>query len=144
MSLLDIVIGPITSILERFIPDKGKREEMAHEIAMTIENNVHAQTMAQMEINKVEAAHASIFVAGARPFILWVCGLSLAWQYLIRPIMEWAAFLAGVNLTGAPQLDIGELTMILLSLLGLGGMRSYEKKNGVARSMLGKKALTGD
>lgn len=139
-SLVGMLIGPIQSILERVIPDKGKREEMAHEIATMLENNVHAQTMAQMEINKAEAAHTSVFVAGWRPFIGWVCGWALAWNFIVYPITQWIAFLYAVDLKGMPELDTGELMTVLLGMLGLGTMRAYEKKNGVARSMLGKQS----
>lgn len=138
MSLLNILIGPITGLLERVIPDKGRREEMAHEIASMVESNIHAQSMAQMEVNKAEAAHASIFVAGWRPFIGWVCGFALGWNFIAYPITQWIAFLYGKDLTGMPELDAVELTTVLFGMLGLGAMRMEEKKKGVARSMMGK------
>lgn len=138
MNLLNILIGPITNLLERVIPDKGKREEMAHEIAVMVESNIHAQSMAQLEVNKVEAAHSSIFVAGWRPFVGWVCGFALAWNFIAYPISQWVAFLYGVKLEGMPELNAVELTTVLFGMLGLGAMRMQEKRDGVARSMIGK------
>jgi hypothetical protein len=90
----------------------------------------------QLEINKVEAKHSSIFVAGARPAILWICGAGLAWNFVIKPILMWLSFLYGLELEGAPDLDTGELTTILLGMLGLGGLRTYEKSIGVARNAI--------
>ena len=78
-----------------------------------------------MDINKVEAANPTLFVSGARPFIMWICGTGLGYQFLIYPVL--VAFLPGVQ-----QADMGTLITLLLGMLGLGGLRSYEKINGVA------------
>ena len=72
-------------------------------------------------------------MAGWRPAIGWICGSALAWNYIVQPIVEWLAVLNGVDLAGTPKLDTGELTTILLGMLGLGGLRTYEKRLGVAR-----------
>lgn len=132
--LVEILVGPIAGLLDKIIPDKDAREKMAHDIAVLAETQAHAQIMAQMEVNKQEAAHASIFVAGARPAIMWICGAGIAWNFVLRPIGMWVAFLWGADLTDAPELDVGELTTILLGMLGLGGLRTYEKQHGVARN----------
>ena len=87
----------------------------------------------QLEINKKEAEHSSLFVAGWRPGIGWICGFALGWNYIIQPIGSWVAFISGADLEGMPKLDTGELTTILLGMLGLGGLRTYEKRIGVAR-----------
>jgi hypothetical protein len=90
----------------------------------------------QLEINKMEAQHGSIFVAGWRPAIGWICGSALGWNFIVQPIITWAAFISGVDMADAPRLDTGELTTILLGMLGLGGLRTYEKRLGVARPSL--------
>ena len=138
MGLLDILIGPITSILERVIPDKNAREKAAHEIATMVEKQAHEQIMAQVEVNKAEAQHASIFVAGWRPAIGWICGVALAWNFVIQPLLLWLAwvFPDGVDIATAPKLDSGELMTVLLGMLGLGGLRTYEKRVGVARKTI--------
>jgi hypothetical protein len=137
--LLNILIGPFTELLKEIIPDKDQRERLAHELAVLAATQAHEAQQAQVEVNKQEAAHQSIFVAGWRPFVGWVCGAALAWNFVLYPVTQWVAFLYEVDLKGMPQLEAAELMTVLLGMLGLGGMRTYEKKIGVARSSLGKK-----
>ena len=91
----------------------------------------------QLAINQKEAEHGSIFVAGWRPAIGWICGSALGWNYIVQPILTWVAFLSGVDMADVPRLDTAELTTILLGMLGLGGLRTYEKRLGVARTGTG-------
>ena len=126
MGAIDLLIGPIAGLLEKVIPDINERARLAAEIATLAERNAHAEAIAQAEINKVEAAHKSLFVAGWRPGAGWVCVAALAHNYLILPYV----LAIGVDV---PQLEIGELMPVLLGMLGLGTLRSYEKANGVAR-----------
>lgn len=90
-----------------------------------------AAMQAQADTNKVEAANANIFVAGWRPFIGWVCGTGLLVQFLVGPLATWISGLAGKAIQ-FPQLDLGTLLTLLLGMLGLGAMRSYDKINGVS------------
>ena len=80
----------------------------------------------QSEINKLEAQHRSMFVAGARPFILWVCGFALAWNFVLHPFVNYFAVQMGYP-SVPPLLDMSELYPIIMALLGLGGDRTYEK-----------------
>lgn len=84
------------------------------------------QLAGQLEVNKVEAAHSSLFVAGWRPFIGWVCGAALAYQFVIRPIVTWAVPSMGYTIAEMPGLD-DNLWELLTGMLGLGGLRTYEK-----------------
>lgn len=139
LQLVGLLVPAISKILDKIIPDKDKANELAHEIATAVERQAHEQIMAQIEVNKAQAQHGSIFVAGARPFIMWVCGLSMAWTYLLYPFALWITWLFPEYqdvIQSAPKLDDGAMMTVLLGLLGLGGMRSYEKKNGVARNSL--------
>ena len=119
--------------LDKFFPDadtelKGKLEAAASEI-----NNAYQLKLSQLEINKVEAASSSLFVAGWRPAIGWVCGVSLLYAALVEPV---ARFIATVlfTYTGLFPVINTELTLqILLGLLGLAGMRSFEKSKGVTK-----------
>jgi hypothetical protein len=119
--------------LDKFFPDadlelKGKLEAAASEI-----NNSYQLQLSQLEINKVEAGSTSIFVSGWRPAIGWVCGVSLLYAALVEPI---ARFIATVlfTYTGLFPIINTELTLqILLGLLGLAGMRSFEKSKGVTK-----------
>jgi len=90
----------------------------------------------QMEVNKQEAQHSSIFVAGWRTFVGWTCGVALAYSFILLPLMQFIAVIAEVDISKAPVLAMGELMTVLLGILGLGGMRSYEKRNGVAQQRL--------
>jgi hypothetical protein len=119
--------------LDKFFPDadlelKAKLEAAAAEI-----NNSYQLQLSQLEINKVEAGSTSIFVSGWRPAIGWVCGVSLLYAALVEPI---ARFIATVlfTYTGLFPIINTELTLqILLGLLGLAGMRSFEKSKGVTK-----------
>ena len=87
--------------------------------------------LGQMDINKIEAANKSLFVSGWRPFVGWVCGFGIAWNFIFQPLISWIAFLFDVDLKGAPQLDISDLMTLLLGMLGLAAQRTYEKKHKV-------------
>jgi len=83
--------------------------------------------LAQVELNKVEAGHRSLFVAGWRPFIGWVCGVGLAFMFLINPILQWASAKPG------PELPEDIILELVLALLGLGALRTFEKMKGKAK-----------
>jgi hypothetical protein len=89
-----------------------------------------AQMQAQTDTNKAEAGNGSVFVAGWRPFIGWVCGGAFAWTFVLGPMVSYAAKLAGITVQ-LPVLDLSELTPVLLGMLGLGAMRTVEKVNGI-------------
>lgn len=86
----------------------------------------------QAEINKVEAAHRSIFVAGWRPFIGWICGLGVLWAFLGHPLFEWMVALKGLDIA-APRINTDHLLELVLALLGLGALRTAEKLTGRAK-----------
>src|SRR3990167_1299581 len=130
-----MAFDPITAIsdliktgLEKWLPDASIREQAAMQIAA----QVHAQTMAQIEVNKVEAASQSLFVAGWRPFVGWCCGASYAYTFVLQPFLIFilTAAQVKVDIAQLPVLDMGELGVVLFGMLGLGAMRSYEKVRG--------------
>lgn len=87
------------------------------------------QITSQIQVDQAEAANKSVFVAGWRPAIGWICGAALGMNYIIGPLCTWTASLAGRAVT-FPQLDLGSLLPLLLGMLGLGAMRTVEKVNG--------------
>lgn len=131
-----MALDPITAIsdliktgLEKWIPDANTREEAALKVAVM----VHQGNMAQIEVNKIEAASQNIFVAGWRPAIGWICGAGYAYNFIVQPFLIFLVTLFQVNLNTSqlPALDIGEMSLMLANLLGFGVMRTYEKtKNG--------------
>jgi hypothetical protein len=126
LELTNILTGPISALLERVVPDKNERDRMAHEIATMAEVQAQERALAQVELNKQEAAHKSLFVAGWRPFVGWVCGAAMAFNYIGVPI-------AGVFGAILPVLDITTMFPILIGMLGMGGLRTTEKLNKVSR-----------
>jgi len=132
MGLVDILIGPITAILDKVIPDKDAREKMAFEIATLAANQAHAEVMAQIEINKAEATNPSVFVSGWRPFIGWCCGFSIAFNFIVVPLCNWGTALAGYDIM-VPVLDMSVMMPVILGMLGLIAARTKEKIEGVAR-----------
>jgi hypothetical protein len=134
--VIDTILNVIKTPLERLIPDKNKKAEFEH--ALQIE--VLKAGLGQMEINKVEAAHKSIFVAGWRPFIGWVCGFALAWHFILYDIAQWMQLSFFPDSPQLPALNGTEtLITVLLSMLGLGGLRTFEKIKGVARDGIRRK-----
>lgn len=85
----------------------------------------------QMAANAVEAANPSVFVSGWRPFIGWTCGTAFCINFVVGPLGEWIALLNG-KVAHFPQMDVATMLPVLLGMLGLGAMRTFEKKNGVA------------
>lgn len=131
--LIKGAISPIVTGILKLIPDKNARAEAQELLEVKLISVLASLMQAQMQINMKEAEHGSIFVAGWRPAIGWICGIALGWNYILQPLVSWAAFIGGVDLGEAPRLDTAELTTILLGMLGLGGLRTYEKRLGVAR-----------
>lgn len=123
----------VASIIDKIIPDKDARERAKAELALLDLQSEYENMKGQLEVNKAEAEHDSIFVSGWRPFIGWVCGISFAYHFVVVPII---AFVGGVPL---PVFDTNNLLTVLLGMLGLGGMRSFEKMKGVARNKLNNK-----
>lgn len=91
-----------------------------------------APHMLQAEINRVEASHRSIFVAGWRPFIGWVCGVGFLWAFVGQPVFEWSVALAGSDIN-PPSVPSENMLELVMALLGLGGLRTYEKLSGRAK-----------
>jgi hypothetical protein len=88
---------------------------------------------AQNQINLAEAAHPNLFVSGWRPFVGWVCGSGLAYAYILMPLLQWLVTVLGADMPPLPAINTGELVPLLTALLGLGGLRTIEKVQNVAR-----------
>jgi len=139
--LIKGALGPIMDGVLRFIPDKNERARAKEQFEGQMLNAMTGLVQGQLDINKEQAKHSSIFVAGARPFIMWVCGSALLWQFLLEPMATWGLLAFSVrDIPPFPKLDIAPLMTLLLGMLGLGGLRTYEKRLGVERnSISGKK-----
>ena len=131
--MLQALIGPVTGLLDKFVEDKDQKARLAHDIATMAEKHAHEAAMAQVEVNKAEAGHRSIFVAGWRPFIGWTCGVALAYHFIFAPLIVFVATWAGATIPDLPVFDMDSLMTVLLGMLGLGGMRSFEKAKGLTK-----------
>lgn len=131
--MLQALIGPVTGLLDKFIPDADEKARLAHEIATMSERHAQELAKGQIEINKAEAAHKSLFVSGWRPFVGWSCGLALAWHFIGQPIAVFAIAVIGVETPPLPVFEMESLLTVLLGMLGLGGLRTFEKTKQVAR-----------
>ena len=125
MSLLNSLIGPVTGILDKVIEDKDEKNRIAFELSTLAERHANELAKGQLEVNKVEAAHKSLFVAGWRPAIGWVCALGLFYNVILANIIGiWV---------DVPEVDTTLLVPVMMGMLGIGAMRSYEKVKGVSR-----------
>ena len=131
--MLGALIGPVTGLLDKFIEDKDQKNALAHEIATMSERHAQEIAMAQIEVNKAEAASSSVFKGGWRPFIGWVCGFAFAYHFILQPILLFGTAAAGVSLPPLPEFDMSQMMPVLLGMLGLGGLRTYEKRTGVSK-----------
>ena len=128
LGIADSVIGVAGKVLDKFVEDKDLKTKLEAELKQQMISLDLAQTQANIE----QAKHPSIFVAGARPAIMWICALGLGWQFILAPISSWI-ILTWYPMVTLPMLETGELTSLVLALLGLGGMRTAEKRKGVQR-----------
>ena len=131
--MFQALIGPVTGLLDKVIPDADLKEKLAHEIATMAERSAHESAMAQMEINKAEANHKSLFVAGWRPACGWVTVIALAYHFIAAPLILFGVAVAGVEIPELPTFDMDSLMTILLGMLGLGGLRTVEKTRGLTK-----------
>ena len=133
LTMLQALIGPVTGILDKFIEDKDQKAALAHEIATMSERHAQELAKGQLEINKAEAASGSVFKGGWRPFIGWVCGIAFAYHFVLQPLIVFGVTAAGVEIPELPSFDMGSLMTVMMGMLGLGGLRSYEKKQGLTK-----------
>jgi len=126
------LVGPVVGLLDKFVEDKDTKNKLAHEIATLAEKQAHEANMAQVEVNKTEAQHRSIWVAGWRPACGWICATALGWHFILQPIVLFTAAIFNVTLP-TPAFDMGSLMTVLMGMLGLGGLRSFEKSKGVTK-----------
>ena len=124
--IVSTLVGPISSLLSEVVTDKDQRDALAFKLSTMAATQSHEQTIAQLDVNKTEAAHKNLFVAGWRPFIGWTCGMAMAFNYIGVPI----AGTFGVTMV---VLDITTMFPVLLGMLGLAGLRTGEKVKGVSR-----------
>lgn len=133
MALLNALIGPVSGLLDKFVEDKDQKAKLAHEISTMADNHAQELALAQIEVNKAEAASSSVWKGGWRPFVGWVCGTAFAYHFVIQPLAIFVVAAYGMEIPELPDFDMGQLMTVLMGMLGLGGLRSFEKTKGVAK-----------
>ena len=132
MAVLNALIGPVTGLLDKFIEDKDQKAKLAHEVATMAENHAQEIAKGQMAINQVEAANSNLMVSGWRPFIGWTCGLGMFGNFITIPFSNFVLALFEVDIV-IPLVPLETMMPVLMGMLGLGAMRTYEKKSGVSK-----------
>jgi hypothetical protein len=131
--MLGNLIGPVTGLLDKFIEDKDQKAQLAHDLSTMAERHAQELAVAQIEVNKAEAASGSLFKGGWRPFIGWVCGGAFAYHFVLQPVIVFGVLSAGVELPPLPEFDMASLMTVMMGMLGLGGLRTYEKQKGISK-----------
>ena len=131
--MIEQLIGPITGLLDKFIEDKEQKALLAHEVATMAQRHAQELTIAQIEVNKTEAQSRNIFVAGWRPFVGWTCGIALAWHFVGLPVTLFMTSMFQVETPPLPEFEMESLMTVLLGMLGLGGLRTFEKTKGLTK-----------
>ena len=130
--ILSAILPVAETVIDRLVPDKNAKSKAMREMEKALVD-AHAKGMlGQLEINKVEAGHRSIFVAGWRPMCGWICAAALGFHFIVAPVVQWAGTIGGWHLP-IPEFDMSSLMTILLGMLGSGGMRAFVKYKGITK-----------
>ena len=133
MSLITSLIGPVTGLLDIVFEDKDQKAKLAHEIATMSDTHAQQALLAQLEINKAEAASGSLFKGGWRPAVGWICAIAFGYHFVLQPLIIFVITIIGVDLPELPEFDMSTLLTTLGGLLGIGGLRTYEKQKGLTK-----------
>ena len=129
IGIAESVIGVAGKVLDKFVEDKDLKTKLSHEL----KSQIVSLDLAQAQTNLEQAKHSSVFIAGARPAIMWICAFGLGWQFVFQPVAAWIIMVSGSEMM-LPIFETEGLMPLTLSLLGLGGMRSFEKFKGIQRN----------
>ena len=131
-ALISSILPIASAVIDRTIPDKNAQAKAKQALEKALVDAEVEGRLGQLEINKIEAGSRNAFVAGWRPFIGWTCGAAMAYAYVLQPILRFGLGQAGYLVT-LPRIELGEMMPVLLGMLGLGGLRSFEKFKGLSR-----------
>ncbi len=131
--MIQALIGPATKLLGKFIEDKDTKNKIAFELSTMAEKHAQQLAMAQIEVNKAEAQSGSIFKGGWRPAVGWICAVAFGYHFIIKDLIMFICGIAGLELPDLPEFDMGTLLTVLGGMLGIGGLRTYEKQKGLTK-----------
>ena len=131
--MLQSLIAPVTGLLDKFIEDKDQKAALAHEIATIGQKHAQQLALSQIEVNKAEAQSGSLCKGGWRPAVGWVCAIAFLYHFLLKDIIIFVCAFAGVEVPDLPEFDMSTLLTVLGGMLGIGGLRTYEKQKGLTK-----------
>ncbi len=129
---IGMMVGGISTLLVKALDFFDGDDKRQAELALKELENIQVQLMGQQEINKAEASHRSVFVAGWRPFIGWVCGAALCFEFILRPFLQYFFLIQYPEIEFIPSIS-DVLLELVFAMLGIGGLRSFEKYKGVSK-----------
>ena len=129
LGIAESIIGVAGKVLDKFVEDKDLKRKLESEL----KSQIISLDLAQAQTNLEQAKHSSVFIAGARPAIMWICAFGLGWQFVFQPVAVWGIAVSGADLV-LPVIQTEGLMSLTLALLGLGSMRTAEKWKGVQRN----------
>jgi len=127
------LIGPVSKLVGKFIEDKDVKNKLSHDLATLAQRHAQELAKSQIEVNKMEAQSRHWFVASWRPFIGWTCGIALMWHFVLSQFILFFATMFGYSLPALPEFDMGSLMTVLMGMLGLGGLRTFEKYKQISK-----------
>ena len=130
--MIDKLIGPVTILLDKFVEDKDQKAKLAHEVATMAQKHAQELAKGQLEVNKAEAQHKSLFVSGWRPAVGWCCVFGMMGNFMVIPFTNFVLALLKIDVV-VPLIDTATMMPVLMGMLGLGAMRTYEKRTGVSK-----------
>ncbi len=128
--MIDKLIGPVTGLLDKFIEDKDQKARLAHDLATMADQHAQELAKGQLAINLAESKHKSLFVSGWRPALGWVAVMGMAGNYITIPFTNFILALLEIDIT-IPLIPLETMMPIVMGMLGLGGLRTFEKHKGV-------------
>jgi len=131
--LISAIMPMVGEVVDRLVPDKAGAAKAKQELETKLIDAAVAGQLGNLEINKIEAAHRSIWVSGWRPCVGWVCSISFGAHFVIFPLVAWGGQLMGYHLPPPIDFDMDQLMTVLLGLLGIGSLRTYEKQKGLTK-----------
>lgn len=130
--MISALLPIVGTIIDKVIPDNNAKAKAKQELEKALIDNANAINLAQAETNKLEANHRSVFVSGWRPFLGWVSGFGFAWVFVFQPFASWLLALYGID-ASLPVLHTDVLMELTLAMLGLAGLRTWEKHKGLTK-----------
>lgn len=131
--ILASLLPKVADIVDKVIPDKAAADIARQTLELELIKAANEANIAQTEINKIEAANSNIWVSGWRPAIGWVCAVGVFWAFVGSPVALWLALLAGYPNAILPDIPTESLFELVFAMLGMAGLRSFDKMRGLTR-----------